>query len=52
MLAIVSSYHRIQFQGRQTVYTQEDGKKPHFGSYLDLLGPNSGCQAVKFFSLN
>ena len=44
MLDIVASYHRIQFQGKIVIQTQENGKKPHFRPDLDPLGPNSGHQ--------
>ena len=32
------------------IQTQENGKKPYFGSDLDLLGPILGCEI--FFSKN
>ena len=41
MLDIVASYHRIQFQGKLMIQTQENGEKPNFGPDLDPLGPNS-----------
>ena len=44
MLDIVTSCHCIQFQGKLIIQTQENGKKPHFGPDLVLLGPNSGGQ--------
>ena len=31
------------------IQTQENGKKPHFGPHLSLLGRNMGCQ---FFQKN
>ena len=37
-------YHRIQFQGRLLIQTQENDKKPHFGPDLGPLGPNSDGQ--------
>ena len=30
------------------IQTQENGEKPHFGSDINQLGPNPGCQT--FFS--
>ena len=42
MLDIVASYHRIQLQAKPMIQTQENGKKPHFGSDLDLLRSNLG----------
>ena len=36
----MASYHRIQFQGRLLIQTQENDKKPHFGPDLGPLGPN------------
>ena len=44
MLDIVTSCHCIQFQGKLIIRTQENGKKPHFGPDLVLLGSNSGSQ--------
>ena len=45
MLDIVAGYHRIQFQGKRMIQTQENGKKtPHFGPNLCPLGPNLDCQ--------
>ena len=41
MLYIVTSYHRIQSQGKRRTQTQENDKNPHFGLDLDLLDPNS-----------
>ena len=49
MLDIVASYYRMQFQGKLKIQTQENGKKPYFGSDLGLLGPNSGRRCF-FFS--
>ena len=40
MLGIVASYHRMEFQGKLMIQTQENGKKPHFGPDLGPLGPN------------
>ena len=37
MLAIVTSYHRIQFQGKLMIQTQENDEKPHLGTDLGLL---------------
>ena len=34
MLAIIASYHWMQFQGKLMIQTQENGEKPHFGSDL------------------
>ena len=34
----------MQFQGKRMIQGQENGKKPHFGSDLGLLAPNSVCQ--------
>ena len=42
MLEIVARYHCMQFQGKCTILTQENGEKPHFGPKLD---PNSGRQS-------
>ena len=45
MLGIVASYHRIQFQGKFMVQTQENDKKlTHFGPHFGPLDPNLGCQ--------
>ena len=41
---IVASYHRIQFQERLIIQTQENGEKSDFGPDLDPLGANSGRQ--------
>ena len=30
MLDVLASYHRIQFQEKRMIQTQENGKKPHF----------------------
>ena len=40
----VGSYHRMKFQGRRIIQTQENGEKPHFESDLGPLVPNSGHQ--------
>ena len=44
MLDIVASYHRIQFQGKLVIQTQENGEKPHFEPNLGSLDPNSSRQ--------
>ena len=44
MLDFVASYHHMQFQGKIMIQTQENGKKPHFGPHLGLMGPNLHCQ--------
>ena len=44
MLDIVTSYHRIQFQGKRMIQTQDNGQKPLFGPDLGQLDPNSGHQ--------
>ena len=41
MLDIVASYHRMQFQGKLMIETQENVEKPHFGPDLGPWGPNS-----------
>ena len=41
MLDIVASYHRMHFQEKPMIQTQENDTKPHFGPHL---GPNSGHQ--------
>ena len=38
MLDIVASYHRIQFQGNLMIQTQQNGKKPNFGTDLSPMG--------------
>ena len=40
MLKFVAIYHRIQFQEKPMIQTQENGKKPNFGPDLGLLGQN------------
>ena len=40
MLDIVTSSHRIQFQGELMIQTPENGKRPHFGLDLGPLGLN------------
>ena len=40
----VANYHRIQFQGKLMIQTQENGEKPHFGPGLGPLGPNLARQ--------
>ena len=49
MLDIVASYHCMEFHGKLTTQTQENGKKTNFGPDLDLLGPNSGRHFFFFF---
>ena len=49
MLDIVASYHRIQFQGKLVIQTQENSKKPHSELDLGLLGPNSDHSFFFFF---
>ena len=44
MLDIVAGYHRMQFQGKRVIQTQENGEKPHFGLDLGSLDPNLGRQ--------
>ena len=39
MLDFVASYHRIQFQEKSMIQTQENGKKRHVRSDLGLSGP-------------
>ena len=46
MLHIVASYHRMQFQGKLMIQTQENGEKPYFGPNL---GPWAQIPAVKYF---
>ena len=41
---IVANYHHIQFQGKRTTQTQENGKKPCFRLDLGTLDPNSDYQ--------
>ena len=40
MLKFVAIYHRIQFQEKPMIQTQENGKKPNFGPNLGLLCQN------------
>ena len=42
----VTTYHCMQFQGKRMIQTQENGKKPYFGTDLGPLGPNSGRQVA------
>ena len=49
MLDIIASYHRMQFQGKLKIQSQENGEKPHFGSNLGPSGPNSGHILFFFF---
>ena len=44
MLEILESYHRMQFQGKPTIQTQENGEETHFGPDLGPLGADSGRQ--------
>ena len=39
-----ASYHCMHFQGKLMIQIQEIGEKPHLGSNLGRLGPNSGQQ--------
>ena len=41
MLDIVASCHPMQLQGK-LIQLKENGKTPHFGPDLGLLGSNSG----------
>ena len=45
MVDIIASYHRIQFEGKFMIQTQND-EKHHFGSYL---GPLPQIRAANFF---
>ena len=45
MVDIIASYHRIQFEGKFMIQTQENDEKPHFGSYL---GPLPQIRAANF----
>ena len=42
MSYIVASYQYMQFQGKLTNQTRENGKNPSFGSDFGLFGPNLG----------
>ena len=42
MLDIVGNCHCMQLQGKHMIQTQTNGEKPHFGSDLGPLNPNSG----------
>ena len=44
MLCIFARYHRIQFQGKLIIQTQENVKKPKFGTDLGTFDPNFGHQ--------
>ena len=44
MLGTAASYHRIQFQGKLMIQTQENDEKPHFGSDIGLLDPVWGAK--------
>ena len=48
MLDIFANYHRIQFQEKHMIQTQENREKTHFGPDFGPLSPNSGRQI--FFS--
>ena len=37
MLDIVENYHRMQFQGKLMIQTQEKGEEPHFGPDLGFF---------------
>ena len=41
MLDIIATYHRMQFQGKLMVQTQENGEKLHFVSDLGPLNSKS-----------
>ena len=41
MLDIVASYHRIQFQEKLMIQTQENDEKAHFGPDVGPLAPLS-----------
>ena len=51
MVDIIASYHRIQFEGKFMIQTQENDEKPHFGSYLRPL-PQIRAANFLFFSLS
>ena len=40
MQNIVGRYDCMQFQGKRMIQTRENGKKPHFGPDLCILGAN------------
>ena len=42
ILDIVASYHCMEFQGKLTNQTWENGKKPSFVTDFDTCGPNLG----------
>ena len=44
---VAANYHRMQFQRKRMIHTQENSKKPHFGPDLIPLDTNS----PKHFSL-
>ena len=44
MLDIVANYHCVQFQGRNIIQIQANGKKRDFRPVLGPLNPNSGRQ--------
>ena len=49
MLDIIANYHRMQFQEKLMVQTQENGKKPHFVSDLGPLDSKSDHHFSSFF---
>ena len=49
ILDIVASYHCMQFQGKLTNQTWENGKKPSFWPDFGPFDPNFGCQIFFFF---
>ena len=49
ILDIVASYHCMQFQGKLTNQTWENGKKPSFWPDFGPFDPNLGCQIFFFF---
>ena len=51
MLEIVARDHRMQFQGKDIIQTQENGEKPHFGPDLNTkFGPPILFQSSGFVS--
>ena len=50
MFGIVASYHRMQFQGKLMIQTQENGEKPHFGPDLGSLAQIPPISFVGFTS--
>ena len=49
MLENVAGFHRMQFQRKSMIQTQENSEKPHFVPDLGSLGPNSFFGAAKRF---